>query len=326
MKVKTIALAAFLAGSIGISGCSSLTSHDRLLSWEEKQSEKIKNHEEEVEAANNSYNFLMTRKYFAEKRILPAGVPVPSKKEIEKAERKARKTWEEHVRLIEKVETKFDNYLIRNPDDYEAIDRLGHFYADKLMKPEAKEVWRELIKRNPGYASAYNNLGSLSDHGTIEDKIEAIKLFKKTIELAPKDFPDAYFNLAVYYSLFRKEVGKKYSWDMPRVFKEMIWAFGKARELSPGNAEYAREYANSFIMAKYFGVSGLEDESIKAWERYLAIDSLTPSERALGLTNAARVYLREKGDKQRAKSLLEQSIQIYPSTPARDMLRQCEER
>jgi len=298
---------------LGSSGCAQteLQSAEELLAWEMKVRAEIEAERERFDQLRGEYAELLARQ---------EGPQPLTQEAVDRALAAAKASRERVFTLLKEADTAFRTYLKKHPDDHLVRDRWGHFLADHSLNYEAAEVWEELIRRAPDYATAPNNLGTLYTH--MGRDMEAIDLFLKSIALNPNE-PEFYFNLGTVYATHRKDVAAKFGWDLPRVFREMLRAFGKARELAPDNVEYAREYASSFIMAKYFGVSDTADEAIAAWEHYLKLN-LTPDQRAFGLNRLAFIYLREKGDKKRAAELLRESIRVSPVPLAEDMLRECE--
>ena len=68
-------------------------------------------------------------------------------------------------------------------------------------------------------------------------------LYRKAIELYPDD-ADFHVNLAVNYSTHRAEASKEFGWDLPRVFRECILSYQRARALDaegPGDRLRSRE-------------------------------------------------------------------------------------
>jgi len=197
----------------------------------------------------------------------------PSEKDVELQRARVKASRSRVWGLIMRADDAFREYLARHPDAHAVRDEWGHFLADQWLPERAVAAWQSLIERAPGYATAYNNIGTLYTH--MGKDMEAVDLFLKSIDLDPTN-PEYYFNLATTCSTHRKDVAAKFDWQLRRVFREVLWNFGKARELDPANVDYARACATAFVLARYFGVEDVADEAVEAWEHYLSIE-LTPS-------------------------------------------------
>ena len=303
-----VALALFLVGCVQ----SREARIEKMLVWEDGSRQGIDAERERFDNLRRQYAEVMGKR--------ESDKP-PTQEELDRALAAGKAAQEQYFKRLKAVDDGFRAHLAKHPDDHEVRDRWGHFLADYALNYEAAEVWEELIRRAPNYGTAPNNLGTLYTH--MGRDMEAVDLFRKSIELDPNN-PEFYFNLAVTYATHRNDVAKKFGMDLPRVFREMLQAFGKARELAPDNVEYAREYASSFIMAKYFNLTNTADEAIAAWDHYLKLN-LTPMERAFGLNMMANVYFREKGDKKHCAELLRESLKLEHTPLAEDLLKKCEE-
>jgi len=161
-------------------------------------------------------------------------------------------------------------------------------------------------------------LGSLYNH--MGRDAEAIDLFRKAIMLLDDD-PVFHLNLAVNYSTQRHEAMEKFGWDLPRVFRECIASYHRARELAPDDIEIARDLAGQYVLAKHFKIENTADEALEAWKYYLSLD-LTPNQRAIGSRNMGRIYLREKNDRATAIGWFEKAVELSDDTTNRMLLEQ----
>jgi Flp pilus assembly protein TadD len=312
MESKKIWLGALMA-LVLLAGCArnGLRERERLLTLEDQTRKQVDVDAARFKALSGQYIAMISG---------PPGDKPATKAQIDAKLAAMRQLQEQILKTLGQFEDSTRAYLAQHPDDIVMLDRLGHFYADEQQSDEAEAVWREVIRRAPEYSSAYNNIGTLYTH--MGRDMEAVDLFRRAIEINPNE-PEYYDNLATMYAVHRDEVAKKFGWDLPRAFDEMMAAYGKARELAPEDTDYAREYADAFQTAGYYGVTDVTEQAIAAWEHYLAL-KLTPAQRAFGLNRLAQMLLR-KGDaagKTRAAELLRESLSIQDTPMAREILKE----
>ena len=116
-------------------------------------------------------------------------------------------------------------------------------------------------------------------------------------------------------------MAEKFGWDLPRVFRECVAEYRKARELIPAEVEVARELASQYVLAKHFGVEDAADEAIEAWQYYLALD-LTRIQRGIGCRNVGSIYLKKKKDPAAALEWLKKAVELLNDPSSRTMLQQ----
>ena len=313
-KIIGIVLASVgVLATLNLGGCGrGFRAEEDIIAWSDHAREAIESEKIHFEYVGGRLSAMLARMETADP---------PSEKDVELQRARVKASRARIWGLITRTDDAFREYLERHPDAHAVRDEWGHFLADQWLPERAVAAWQSLIERAPGYATAYNNIGTLYTH--MGKDMEAVDLFLKSIDLDPTN-PEYYFNLATTYSTHRKEVAAKFDWQLRRVFREVLWNFGKARELDPANVDYARACATAFVLAKYFGAEGVADEAVEAWEHYLSIE-LTPSQRQFGLNHLAMILIRDKGDKKRARGLLEDSLRIGDNVLARDLLKKCEE-
>jgi tetratricopeptide (TPR) repeat protein len=214
--------------------------------------------------------------------------------------------------LIQTQRSRYEKFLAKYPDNWHQRHRYAEFLADNHLDEEAAAEWRRVIEQAPAFPYAYNDLGTLYEHEGRD--LEAMLLYRKAIELYPED-AGFYLNLAVCYSTHRAEASKEFGWDLPRVFRECMLAYQRARALEPKNPEIAYDLASEYVLAKFFGVRNTADEAIAAWNSYLGLE-LTPIQRAVADRNMASIYLREKNDPAAAQRLLEEALTLLPGDAA----------
>jgi tetratricopeptide (TPR) repeat protein len=214
----------------------------------------------------------------------------------------------------------YNDYLSHNPNDITTRDHYANFLADWDLDDEAIAQWQEIIKRDPKYALAYNNIAVLYTH--MGKDLEAADLIRKAIALDPND-AEFYCNLSSIYDLHRDEIAARYNMTLPQVFQAVVEMLDRARKLDPDNLEYAREYAREFVMAKHYNLDVDYDAAIEGWRCYLGLD-LTDEQRVFGLNNMAMMMVG-KGDKADAIQTLRESIAIHSSIMATDLLKRCED-
>jgi len=231
-----------------------------------------------------------------------------------------RKTAEQKVSLyrglIQEQRDRYEAFLGKYPDNWYQRHRYAAFLADNHLPDDAAALWRRVIEQAPAFPYAYNDLGTLYNH--MGRDLEAILLYRKAIELFPDD-ADFHLNLAVNYSTHRAEASKEFGWDLPRVFRECILSYQRARALRPNDPQIASDLANQYVLAKFFGVQDTADEAIEAWKYDLALQ-LTPTQRAVADRNMASLYLRQKKDPATAQKLLEEALTLLPGDSTCKML------
>ncbi len=205
----------------------------------------------------------------------------------------------------------YQQFMNRYPDNWFARHRYAWFLADNYLHYDAAAQWERVIRMQPDFPYAYNNLGSLYNH--MGRDAEAIQLFRKAIELKDDD-PVFHVNLAVNYSTHRKEAMALYGWDLPRTFRECIESYRRARALLPRDPEVARDLATQYVLAKFFQVRDTADEALDAWNYYLALD-ISPAQRGYAMREVGRIWLREKKDRATAIQWFENGQALVGQDP-----------
>jgi tetratricopeptide (TPR) repeat protein len=224
--------------------------------------------------------------------------------------------------IMEQVD-RYEQFLIRYPRNWYARHRYAWFLADHYLTMEAAEEWRRVIEMEPRFPYAYNNLGTLYNH--MGRDLEAIILFRKAIELKSDD-PTFHVNLAVNYFTHRYEAMEEFGWDLPRTFRECMDSYRRAIALEPQNADIVREYATTYVMAKFFQVADTADEELDAWRYYLTLE-LNADQRGFGLRSIGRVLLRQKNDPAGALKAFRDAMPYMPDDPAlRSFIEEAEKR
>ncbi len=213
---------------------------------------------------------------------------------------KAYETHAEIESLRDELSAKYLLYIAEHPESAEAYNQLGLFSYDNGRPEDAAFYWKRAIELKPDFAAAHNNLGTYYGHYAQPKK--ALQEHRKAVELDPTQAV-FHLNLATEYYTSRQHAMELYGWDLPKVFEEIMNEHRTARELEPHNYDYAKQYAETFYAAKYFGVEPDWDESIRGWYRCLETD-LTKEDRANVYYQIARAYL-QKNDKAKAKEVLE---------------------
>lgn len=215
----------------------------------------------------------------------------------------------------------YEGFMKDYPRNWYARHRYAWFLSDHGLRFEAAEQWEKVIQLEPRFPYAYNNLGTLFNH--MGRDAEAIQLYRKAIALREDD-PDFHVNLAVNYSTHRQEAMDLYGWSLPEVFWKCVGEYRRARELSPKDAEIARDLASQFIMAKYFNVAGAADEALKEYDYYLSLQ-LENIARAAACRDVARIYLKEKNDPRTAIEWLKKALAIQDDPSSHSLLTQAQE-
>lgn len=242
---------------------------------------------------------------------LPPGTVRPTQEEVKLLYQAAFARYRDMQEKIARETHFYQQFMRQYPANWFARHRLAWFLTDNYLHYEAAEQWEEVIRMEPNFPYAYNNLGSLYNH--MGRDAESIQLFRKAIELKDDD-PVFFINLAVNYSTHRKEAMDLFGWDLPRTFQECIAAYRRARALLPKDPEVARDLATQYVLAKYFKVTDTADDALDAWNYYLALD-LTPAQRGYAMREVARIWLRQKKDRATAVKWLEDAKALIGNDP-----------
>jgi len=324
-----------LVGWLALAGCAAtgeprvVTSYEpataldrmrqaRLMRLDQQARSEIARLRQAAEAAQGRYVGALKALHAPE---LPPGIERPTEEQVGLLRDEAVAAWREWRVAFESVVAQYEAFFARYPRNWFARHRLAWFYADHGLAfyESAAEQWRKVIEMEPRFVFAYNNLGTLYNH--MGRDMEAVDLYLKSISLKPDD-PMFYTNLAVNYATHREEVAEKFGWDLPRVFRECIAAYRKARKLAPADKQIAYDLASQYVLARYFGLDDTADEAIAAWEEYLGLE-ISPRERSIAYRNVGRIYLKEKRDPVQAVTWLERALALTPEdTSARVLLKQ----
>ena len=253
-----------------------------------------------------------------ESKIIPPGLKRPTKAEVEKlqkghaeAVRKSRRLYQDHA-------ARYAEFTARFPHHWRGHHKRAWFYADFGDLMGAAEAWRRTIVLRPGFAYAYNNLGTVYNH--LGRDMESLDLYLKAISLKDDD-PEFHFNFANVAAMHRFDVAKKFQWSLPKVFRESLKYYRAARDLAPDNYEYAEAVATQYVVAKHFKVYDWADEAIKDWQFCLR-QSLDKAKRARVFTSLARIYLRHKKDPATARTLLLQAKELSSNATIDQLLKE----
>jgi tetratricopeptide (TPR) repeat protein len=247
-----------------------------------------------------------------------ADSPRPTKEDVTAAHSTMLKAWGRVTEVINSRLADYELFMKAYPRNWYVRHRLAWFLADHNLRARAAGEWQAVIDTEPRFPYAYNNLGSLYNH--IGRDMEAVDLFRKAIALHP-DEPAFHINLAVSYSTSRDGIAKKFGWEMPRVFKECIASYARARKLAPGDQSIASDMASQYLLAEQFGVKGSADDALKAWEYYVNLD-INDQQRAFGFRNIGRIYMRDKSNYAEAVRWLQKAVLLVDSPTNKRLLKQ----
>ena len=142
-----------------------------------------------------------------------------------------------------------------NPDYALAYNNLGTAYSELGLHNEAIEAYKQAIRIDPDFAISYHNLGlAYYILGFYKDAIEA---FKQAIRINPDDV-SAYEILGVNYS----ELG---------LYKEAIEAYKQAIRIEPELDEPYNNLGNAYARL------GLYKDAIEAYKQAIRIDPDLPN-------------------------------------------------
>ena len=150
----------------------------------------------------------------------------------------------------------------------------------------AKKLYKEILKTNPNFAGAHNNLGNvLHELGQFK---KAVSCYEKAIQIQP-NYTNAHYNLGSVLH----ELGQ---------FKKAVSCYEKAIQIQP---DYANAHYNLGLIFKELG------EFQKAVSCYEKAIQINPN--FAGAHNNLGNVLHELGEFQKAISCCKKAIQINPN-------------
>src|ERR1051325_5813654 len=197
------------------------------------------------------------------------------------SEEELRKMIQFKVDALKKV---YEDFLRDNPAHVKAMIAYGSFLCDVQQEAEGVRWWQKARELDPHNAAVRNNLANYYGHEG-EPK-RAIEEYEAAIRIQPSE-PMYHFNLGNLFYLFRKETSEAKKWSEEEVFEHALECFRKARDLEPGNYEYAYAYAETF-----YGVKNPNwQRALEAWDYCLKLN-ITPLQREQIYSHLARLNIR----------------------------------
>jgi len=197
---------------------------------------------------------------------------------------------------IEAVKQSYQKFLHANPKHVRAMIAYGSFLEDIQEEAEGVQWWLKARDLDPKNAAVRNNLANHYSHSG-EPK-RAIEEYEAAIQIQPSE-PVYHFNLGNTLYLFRRDAVALKGGTEAEMLERALECFRKARDLEPGNYDYATAYAETF-----YGLKNPNwQRAIEGWEYCFQLD-LTPLQRDQVHTHLARVNLR-LGKTAKAKAYLE---------------------
>ncbi len=213
----------------------------------------------------------------------------------------------------------YNNILNEQPDNIDVIFLTGTLNLQQRNFEIACMFFRKVLKLNPDYAMAHNNLGiALHESGKID---EAIKCYKKAIKLKP-NYSTTYFNLGNTLKQQGKLEGAVVNYkkaielnpndatiygNLGNTFKEQgkldeaVECYKQASRLNPDNAEF---HCN---LGAALQESGALTEAILSYNEAVKLDP----NYAMAFSNLGSA-LQEAGKPEEAISSYERAIEIKP--------------
>ena len=187
-------------------------------------------------------------------------------------------------------------------------DRFGDFDA-------AVKNWEEAVVLDPRLATPYNDLGIHYCHSG--EYAKGLQYYDKALELDPEN-ADYLFNIVQTYLTNFPEVQRYRKWDKAKVYREAMKLSKKALKLSPGDFEFARDYALNFFTAENFGVKADWKDAGEAWQRAREL-ARNDAERFNAWLNEARAWTRAE-NKTKARACIEEALKIQPGNAVAEKL------
>ena len=207
------------------------------------------------------------------------------------------KDWPEDElrRQAQEIVTSYENFLLDNPDNINALLLFGKFLRKTGLQQSAVELFLKADQLNPNIAVVKQELGNfLAEEGK---PIEAFPFFLMATRLAPQE-PTYHYNLGDFIFLFSKDLAKlENSEDLGAL---MNTSFEEATKLDPESFDYQLRFAQSFFDFDH----AMQKEALTAWDTLLSeFGERTQKEKDYITLCKAKILLH-LGKKQQAKNLL----------------------
>lgn len=207
------------------------------------------------------------------------------------------KNWteEELTRQAQEIVTSYENFLLDNPDNINALLLFGKFLRKAGMNESAVSLFLKADQINPHISVIKQELGNfLVETGK---PVDAFPFFLMATRLTPQE-PVYHFNLGNFIFLFEKELAQLE--DSSKLGVLMHESFKEAAKLSPKNFDYHLRFAQSFFDFE----NSLEQEALIAWE-ILASEFGVRSQREEDYIKVSKAkILLEMGENKKAINLL----------------------
>jgi tetratricopeptide (TPR) repeat protein len=186
---------------------------------------------------------------------------------------------------IERVATAYRQVVERHPDSAAAENALAEFLWKHGAPREAFAHWQSAQRIEPGNAEAANSLGGA--YLSIGHARESAEQFRRAVQLE-RGKALYHFNLANVEYMLRHDLTAAWQIDANELLRRALLEFREASRLAPGNADYARAYAETFY--------GIPDpdwrDAQAAWQHVLEVSH----DKDFAYLHLARVSLN-RGDK-----------------------------
>jgi len=150
----------------------------------------------------------------------------------------------------------------------------------------AEKLYNEILKKNPNYVGAYNNLGIL--YNQYGNNQKAAHYYKKAIQINPNHV-DAHNNLGILYNQYGN-------------FKKAVHCYEKAIQINPNHVDAHNNLGNIFKKI------GKNQKAIDYYEKAIQIN---PNH--IDANNNLGALFNELGKHQKAKNCYEKVIKIDPN-------------
>ena len=149
----------------------------------------------------------------------------------------------------------------------------------------AEKLYNEILKKNPNYVGAYNNLGIL--YNQYGNNQKAAHYYKKAIQINPNHF-DAHNNLGILYNQYGN-------------FKKAVHCYEKAIQINHNHVDAHNNLGNIFKKI------GKNQKAIDYYEKAIQIN---PNH--IDANNNLGALFNELGKHQKAKNCYEKVIKMDP--------------
>ncbi len=217
------------------------------------------------------------------------------KRFFSRASKKSKMAEAETASNARKLESLWEEYLARNPNDVEALILYGKFRRAVGDRENSYKIFQKADSLNPNLAVIKQQLcNHEAESGNYNS---AYKNISKAVKLSPKN-PVYWTQLAQLILVFREKMILDKSFTQDELDAQMLNAYAKALELQPNNLSAKKRYALCFYEVR----KADWQMALSLWKE-IENNSVFDFEKQTAKANQARILIELNKD-QDAESLL----------------------